>query len=247
MVMSSGKTEVATALDLLNRSLALDPAYAPAMGGAAVGHYLFAIYGWSDDPDGHGRQAVELAHRALKASGDDALVLTQVALPIADLEGDLETAVALADRALDLNPGSAMAWALSGALRVRTGNADLAGEHLETSIRLDPLGTSRPMRSALLASARFTQGRFAEAVALSKEYLQQAESPFSYAFLAASHARLGQTGPAAAALARYRSLTPQPIDVFARAVLRDPTYVALFLDGIALAEGKPPDAAGTPP
>ena len=244
LVMSSGKTEITAALDLLNRAIALDPAYGAAMGAAAVCHYLFAIYGWSDDVDGHGRLAIELAHRALKATGDDAHVLGQASLPIADLEGDLDTAIALADRALDLNPGSAMAWAFSGTLRIRTGNADLAGEHLETSLRLDPLGSGRPTRLGLLASARFMQGRFAEAVALSKEYVQQAESPFGYAFLAASHARLGQNGAAAAALARYRSLTPQPLDVFAKRVLRHPAYVALFLDGVALAEGKSPtDAA----
>ena len=82
------------------------------------------------------------------------------------------------------------------------------------------------------------QGRFAEAVALSQDFVQQAESPFGYAFLAASLARPGQTAAAAAALARYRSLTPQPLDIFAKALLHDPAYVALVLDGIALAGGK---------
>jgi predicted Zn-dependent protease len=92
----------------------------------------------------------------------------------------------------------------------------------------------------LLAQARYFQGRFAEAVALSKEFVQQTESAAGYAFLAASHGRLGQSDAALAALARYRSLSPQPLEVLARVVLRDPAYVALFLEGVALAEAKSP-------
>ncbi len=131
-----------------------------------------------------------------------------------------------------------MAWAISGALRVRAGDADLASEHLECSIRLDPIGATRPTRMGLLAQARYFQGRYAEAVALSKEFVQQTDSAAGYAFLAAGQGRLGQRDAAQTALERYRALSPVPIDVLARAVLRDPTYVGLFLEGIGLAEGK---------
>ena len=49
---------------------------------------------------------------------------------------------------------------------------------------------------------------------------------------------LGQRDAALAALERYRSLSPMPIEFLARAVLRDPAYVGLFLEGIAMVEGK---------
>jgi TolB-like protein/Tfp pilus assembly protein PilF len=232
------KPAVLQALDLLYRAIELDPDYAWALSTAAVCEYLVTLYGWSDDRAASRERSIEMAHRALKAAGDDAMVLSQVALTIADLEGDMDAAIALADRAMALNPGASMAWAISGALRVRAGDADLASEHLECSIRLDPIGATRPTRMGLLAQARYFQGRFAEAVALSKEFVQQTESAAGYAFLAAGHGRLGQRDAAQAALERYRVLSPMPIEFLARAVLRDPTYVDLFLEGIGLAEGK---------
>jgi adenylate cyclase len=225
------KPAVLQALDLLDRAIELDPGYAWALSMGALCQYLVTVYGWSEDPAASRLKSIEMAHRALKAAGDDANVLAQVALTIADLEGDMDAAVAMVDRATMLSPGTAMAWAASAMLRVRAGDADLAAAHLETSIRLDPIGATRPTRMGLLAQARYFQGRYAEAVALSKEFVQQTDS-------AAGHGRLGQRDAALAALERYRSLSPMPLEFLARAVLRDPTYVALFLEGIAMAEDK---------
>jgi adenylate cyclase len=232
------KPAVLQALDLLDRAIELDPGYAWALSMGALCQYLVTVYGWSEDPAASRLKSIEMAHRALKAAGDDANVLAQVALTIADLEGDMDAAVAMVDRATMLSPGTAMAWAASAMLRVRAGDADLAAAHLETSIRLDPIGATRPTRMGLLAQARYFQGRYAEAVALSKEFVQQTDSAAGYAFLAAGHGRLGQRDAALAALERYRSLSPMPLEFLARAVLRDPTYVALFLEGIAMAEDK---------
>ena len=238
--IAGAKPGVLQALDLLDRAIELDPDYAWALSTAAVCEYLVTLYGWSDDRAASRERSIEMAHRALKAAGDDPMVLSQVALTIADLEGDMDAAIALADRAMALNPGASMAWAISGALRVRAGDADLASEHLECAMRLDPIGATRPTRMGLLAQARYFQGRYAEAVALSKEFVQQTESAAGYAFLAAGQGRLGQREGAQAALERYRALSPVPIEFLARSVLRDPTYVGLFLEGIGLAEGKDP-------
>jgi predicted Zn-dependent protease len=181
----------------------------------------------------------------LKAGRDDAYVLAPLALTMADIEGDLNAAVALADRAIALNPGSTMSWLMSSAIRMRTGDADLASEHIETAMRLDPVGPFRANQVAFLAHIRLSQRRFAEAIALAKEYVQQTDSPMGYAYLASSYGHLGQTGAALDALKRYRALSPQPIDVFGRSIMHDPAHLKLFLDGIALAEGDAPtDATG---
>ena len=57
-----------------------------------------------------------------------------------------------------------------------------------------------------------------------------------YAFLAASYGHLGETEAAKAALDRYRTLAPQPIDAFARSFILDPMQRKSFLDGIAVAD-----------
>ena len=67
------------------------------------------------------------------------------------------------------------------------------------------------------------------------------ENPTGYAYLAASYGHLGQLGAAREALARYRELSLQPIEAFARTFIHDPDQLGLFLAGIALAEGTAPE------
>jgi len=240
-----GKAGVLEALVLLDRAIALDPNFATALGVAANCHYMAVFFGWSVDPANDRLRAIELAHRALRASGDDARVLTTTALILADLEQDLDGAVAQIDRGLALNPGSSLAWTFSGAIRMRTGQVDLGAEHLETALRLDPVGNTRISTMGFLGMLRYQQGRLAEAVALSRAYVQQTDSPLGWAWLAASYGRLGQTAAAREALTTYRTLAPQPIEVMAGFILRNPAQLKLFLDGIALAEGESPlDVAG---
>jgi len=131
-------------------------------------------------------------------------------------------------------------WGISGAIWMRAGETDRALEHLETSIRLDPLGPARLSQLSNTALARFQQGRFSEAAAISKQFIQRTDAPGGYACLAASYGYLGQTEAALEALNGYRARSPQPIEVFACSIFHDPAHSKLFLDGIALAEGNGP-------
>jgi len=239
------RTEVLEALDLLNRAITLDPDYGVALGVAAICHQFIYSNEWSDDSEGNRRQGIDLAHRALKAAGDDAHVLAYGGYAIAGLERDLDTAIALFDRATSLNSGSSLAWMLSGFVRLRAGQTDLGIEHVETASRLDPMGPNQAARTLFMALARFEQHRFIEAVALLKDYHHQRNSHFGYAMLAACYGHLGQTDAALAALGQYRSLTPLPVEHVVRGFLFDPSDQTLLLDGVALAEGTslPPPSA----
>jgi predicted Zn-dependent protease len=179
-----------------------------------------------------------MAHRALKVAGDDALVLAWIAFVMSTLEDDQAAAIVLLERAIALNPGSSTAWLLSGFVRLGIGEIDVAVQCLETSMRLDPMGPTRGLQMHNLGIARFLQGRFSEAVALEKEFLQQTEIPQGYAYLAASYGHLGQVGAAQEALSRYRALSQRPVEVLARLMEHDPAHLTLFLEGLALAEGK---------
>ncbi|HXQ13330.1 MAG TPA: TIR domain-containing protein [Caulobacteraceae bacterium] len=232
------------ALDLASRAITLDPDFGPALALAAICHRIIMVNGWSDDLEGHHRLGLELAHRALKAAGDDAAVLASVAASLDFLEDDYGAAVALLERALTLNPGCASAWFRSGIVRVRAGGTDAAIENFRTALRLDPLGPLQPSAMGGIGRALFQQGRFSEAVPLLKEHAQHVDAPLPQAFLAASYGHLAQSGEAQGALAHYRALSSQPLDAFAANWVRDPAQRKLFLDGIAMAEGKmPPDAA----
>jgi len=238
------KEGILEALDLLNRALSLDPHYGSALALAGRCHFIIAAYGWSDDLESHRRDAVALAHRALKAAGDDAYVLAAAAGILGAMDRDQVVALALIEKAIALNPGSAFAWFISGSVRMVAGETDLAFEHLETSKRLDPMGPLGPAVAGYMGVVRFKQGRFAEAVPYLRESVQQADIPTSFAYLAASYGKLGETAAAQAALARFAALSPLPIDVHARSTIIRPNQLELFLEGIALAEGKAPSKSG---
>ena len=234
------KPNMLESLDLADRAIEIDPNYGLALSLAAVCHYLLGVYGWSDAPEDHRRRGIDMAHRAVRTAGDDATALSYAAMVIATLERDHDAAVALVDRATALNPGSAEAWLVSGTTRLRAGETELAVRHLETAMRLDPMGPSRSAQVAWLAVARFRQQRFSEAAALAKESVQQTEVPLGYALLAAVYGHLGQTAAALEALAHYNAVSQLPIESHAQSISDDPAYIDLFREGVALAKGRAP-------
>lgn len=231
------------ALDLAERAVGLDPNHGAAVVLAAQIHAMVCLYGWSDEPEPHRRRAIELAHRALKLAPDDAYIVSHVARVVAYVERDPETALAHIDRALALNPGCVTAWVWSGAVRVLTGDFDLAISHLEGAARLDPMGPDRRLCEMYTAMARFQQKRFDAAVSVARDLAVQIDSPAGFAILAASYGHMDLIAAASDALGRYRTLARQPIEAFADAFWHQPTQRRLFLDGIALAEGKAPSPA----
>jgi predicted Zn-dependent protease len=129
---------------------------------------------------------------------------------------------------------------VSGSLRLKSGEPDLAAEHLETAMRLDPISTQNGFVRMYLASARFQQGRFDEALTLFGT--TAVRLPISYAVLAALHGHLGQAGEAQEALAQFNGQSIGTIEEAARIWFPRPRERKLFLDGITLAEGKSPAA-----
>ena len=240
LLRSLARPGLAAARDLLDRATALDPDFAQALSLAAICRWLIVGQGWSVDPEGDGREAIALTHRALKRAGDDPKVLGEVAGVVAYLEGDLDGALALVDRAIALNPGCAQALIASGGLRVARGEADLAIDHLERSMRLDPMGPDRTSQLVTLGSALFSQRRFKEALPRFREAVQRTEeNPGVFLALAATHAQLGQAAPARDALGRYRALSDLSTGDFLRlwSAALSPEHFALFAEGLALAEG----------
>ena len=239
--------ETLEALDLVNRAIAIDPDFGPALALAAACHHLIFVNAWSGDPEANRRQIIELAHRALKVAGDDADVLARFGYLLVSHELEWGTGLNLVERALALNPGSPLAWLTSGLLLARS-KPELAAEHIETSMRLDPLGSNRASQVSAMGMVRFKQQRFSEAVSLIKEFVQRTQAPVGFALLAASYGHLGRIDEAQSALTRHRELTSRPIESYLRGW--DPEDRQPFLAGIALAKGRgaadAPDGAHQP-
>jgi adenylate cyclase len=237
---NAARDELLQARDLLDRAIALDPDYGVALSSAALCRFLIVNFGWSLDEAGDRRRSVELAHAALRAAGDDGEVITQVISIVAFLEGDFNAALRLADRALELNPGSPEAWATSGVLRL---DPEIAIEHLERSMRLDPIGPNRIAQLLGMGRAHFLAGRFSEAAPYLRDLTRQADNnPGAFFMLAAVCGQLRELEAAREALDRFKSLTPLTPAEFTQlwTLGIPPKFVKLYLDGIALAEGRSP-------
>ena len=161
------KADVVRAIKLLDRALALDSDFAPALAQAAGCHSQMYANGWGEDREWHKRQGLNLAERAVTAGPDDASVLAQAANALVDLEHGLARATALADRATAINPGCARAWFISGFVRNFAGyggDTDAALERLQTASRLDPISPLNDIIQVHIGMARIIQGDFQEAL-----------------------------------------------------------------------------------
>ena len=224
-----------TAIDLLDQAIALDPDFVLAMSLSCVCRRQVIDHRWSDDPEQVRRRGLELAERALRLGGEDARVLAEVAISLPGLEGRLDRAVALMDRAIALHRASSFVLMTSGSLRLKCGEPDLAAEHLETAMRLDPISNMNGYMRMYLASARFQQARFDEALALFRTTASRL--PVSYAVLAALHGHLGQTAEAQEALKQFASQSIGTVEEVAGIWFPRPRERELFLDGIAIMGG----------
>lgn len=230
--------DLIAALDLAERAIALDPDFPAAVTLASRLHYLVELYGWSVNPEEDRARNVALANRALRLAGDDADVLASVAAIKAWQEEDPVGGLALAEKAVTLNPGAANAWTNRGAARLLVGDLDRATEDLETSLRLDPVGYERMANVIFMSMARFQQHRFEEALALAGDVLHRADNATALAVKAACLGHLGRMEAARAALQGYAAASRHPIEIYARKVWRGPGHLELFMQGIALAGGS---------
>ena len=164
-----------TAIEFLNRAIALDPEYRLALSLAAHMHSLVDLFGWAEDSEANRARGIELAERAIMLAGDDAVVLAHAGTAISRLSRDPAAADLLA-RAVALNPANSYSWFLYGAYHANFGNAETAIEHLLTSLQLEPVAHRSNVVGAM-AVALFRRGRFEESVAFAREAVPDGGRP----------------------------------------------------------------------
>ncbi len=127
------------ALPLFARSIELDPEFATAHAMAAWCYFWRKVNRWSADRTWETSEGARLARLAVELGRDDAVALTRGGHALAHLAGDLDSGIALVDRAKFLNPNLAAAWFLGGFLRTWQGEPDDAIAHFERAMLLNPL------------------------------------------------------------------------------------------------------------
>ena len=143
MVFTSAR-QIPEALRLMERAIARDPRYGPALAYAALCCFFSLIDGRSEHPEADRLKGVDFARRALAVAGDDPGILANAAQALAYFGEDIGAMMALVDRALVLNPNYARGWHISATLRNWAGQFDLAIEHENAALRLSPRACWHP-------------------------------------------------------------------------------------------------------
>jgi tetratricopeptide (TPR) repeat protein len=179
---------------------------------------------------------MDLASRALRAVGNDAEVLGNVARVFGYFGEDLAAAISLIDRALELNPSFALGWQWSGWLRLWAGEPDVAIGHFETSLRLNPL-QGRADYYLGIGMGHFFAGRFEDAAASLLLSLQEGPAWVpTHRFLASCYAHLGRFDEARETVTRLQMLTTEVVPSATH--WRNPEHRELYLSGLRLAAGE---------
>lgn len=198
------------AISLLDRAMALQPDYGPALAFASWAHEKRKTFGGTAPPDVDDvERALALAERALDIDPDDALAMALLGWERILFRWDY-TGLALCSRARELNPNNRAVLDLTAVAHLYAGDLDEMIACGTRALQLSPGAPDAYMCLNHISSAHFSAGRFEEAahyaqlsIDLEKGFI------FSHLFLAASRAYLGQRDAAQAAAKAALAVWPE--------------------------------------
>ncbi len=240
------RPEFMHARELLARAIELDPDYAAAH--AWMGYWcIMAVgQGWVDNPRDVTTLAGASAERAMLLDPLDARALAIAGHVKAYLLHDVQSALSLHARAVELNPNLPIAWTLSSWSKIYNGEHAIAVRHAVMSQSLSPRDPHIFFAEHALMTARFFSRHLEEADMLAGIVLERNPGHAS-----ALNVRLGILGhmgrkvEAQYCLAQLREIDPHVSveKIVARPPLR-PEDRAFYIDGLQRAgvpRGRGPD------
>ncbi|UPK30899.1 winged helix-turn-helix domain-containing tetratricopeptide repeat protein [Bradyrhizobium sp. 195] len=199
--------QVTRALALLERAIALEPAYALAHGNAAMCHHcLFLRAGLQEV---NRAASIRHARSAIVHGQDDALALTWAGFSVGMDAHDHAAAFTALEAALAISPSSALTYILGSIILGWTGDAERAIEWSKKGMRLSPFDSWTWAAFDAQAMSHLLRGRYEEACRAAYKSVQANPAhSITYVQLAASLAKLGRFDEARAAAARVLELQP---------------------------------------
>jgi TolB-like protein len=201
------RTDNAKALKLFYAAIDKDPEFATPYGLAASCYQFAKANGWQSKFDE--AEISRLTERAVEVGNDDAVALCWAGHVRAFFFKEVDRALLLIDRALELDVNLAVAWQRSGWVRGYAGESDGAIESLNKAMRLDPLDTRVFLTQSAMAFAHFIAERDQEAQEWAAKALRTKPNWMPALRVAmASNAMLGRAAEAKAALQSYEQVDP---------------------------------------
>ena len=196
------------ALKLFYAAIDKDPEFATPYGLAASCYQFAKANGWQSEFDLE--EISRLTERAVGLGNDDAVALCWAGHVRAFFFKEVDRALLLINRALELDLNLAVAWQRSGWVRGYAGDSEGAIESLKKAMRLDPLDTRVFLTQSAMAFAHFIAGRDQEAAEWAALALRTKPNWMPALRVAiASNAMHGRAAEAKAALQLYEQIDPE--------------------------------------
>ena len=224
---------------LLNIAIASDPAFAPPYALAAE-NLLYAIsQTWSADWERDLAEADRLARAGLEHGPDDPMVLAAGGHVIAYTACDFDASGALIERAMALNPNSAIVCTYSGFERIYAGDPERSLAFFTRALRLSPLDLRRHTCHSGMAISLVMLGRPEEAIEWGRKALGSGTTWVQgLRGLAAALANTGRIEEARDTWARHEAMAPGYRVGWVRARMRNCPELDLYIEGL-LKSGMP--------
>nr|WP_210269788.1 winged helix-turn-helix domain-containing tetratricopeptide repeat protein [Hyphomicrobium methylovorum] len=226
---------IGEAITFFKRTIEIDVESASAHAMAAWCYFWRKVNGWSTDLDKDESEGLRMAQRAVELGRDDAVALTRGGHALAHFTRDLDTGIALLDRAIFLNPNLASAWFLGGFLRTWHGECESAIEHFERAMRLSPVDPELYRMQGGIAMAHLFAGRIEEAsVWAERSYRNLPSFLMVVALLASTRALSGRQEDARRAIEDVQRLNPslRVSNIADWLPISRPEHIAVFADGL---------------
>ena len=222
------------AMGLLRQALALDASYTPAAGLFAWCCVLqIANRAISNEEAAEG---VRIARLAIEAGTEDPDGLWMSGWSIFAIAGDGAAGLSAIERALELNPNSALAWTFCGWLHGYLNRPALAIEALQRAMRLSPLDPQRFGFYGALALAHLVDGRYEETIEWADRALhEQPRATAVVEYKAAACGHLARAEHGRECVRRLRELRPwSTIASIRRGIehIVSPEVLTLYLEGL---------------
>jgi len=198
------------AIELLERAIALDPDFAPALALAGWAHEMRLTRGGPAPPGvDDAAEALLLAARGMAADSNDPNVVLVAGIVRLTISGEHATGLALIRRAQATNPNSLLIANVAGYAHFFMGDYDAAIASHERFLQLSP-GLAETFWSLNgIARAHLAAGRVEEALAWGLRGLEASEGvDFPHCIVAAAYAHLGHIDEAQAQLGRAHAIWP---------------------------------------
>jgi adenylate cyclase len=167
------------------------------------------LYGYTVDPQFDRKEAVRLSRWALSLDDSDPDILAAASAISAEMVGESEGAIEMADRAVALNPNSFYAWLVRGQVCKIAGLPEEAVRSYERAMRVSPVDPALHHPLLGMVQILIELGRFDEAIVAGKKAVRQNPSfPQAYGCLASAFAHLRRDAEAREAAARVLGFYP---------------------------------------